>query len=157
MESQSHLFGALFLRQISRLQDHQSVPSTAMSLIGIPLNETPVRFFPHEIADLTIALEFMNLENGLPKHKWLWSMRYATLLWLYIICVIPFDLAQFDEPDNIGGTARALQDVAKRHLGASGLEREAAALLLSRLYMRCVDFLSLMTYLDLTSIGRIQA
>lgn len=78
----------------------------------------------------------MNLENGLPKHQYLWSMRYVTLLWLYIICIIPFDLAQFDEPDNIGGTARALQDVAKSHLGASGLEREAAALLLSRLYMR---------------------
>jgi hypothetical protein len=103
------------------------------------LNEVTVRFFPHEIADLTIALEFMNLENGLAKHRWLWSMRYATLLWLYIICIIPFDLAQFDEPDNIGGTARALQDVAKRHLGASGLEREAAALLLSRLYMRYVE------------------
>lgn len=78
----------------------------------------------------------MNLENGLPKHRYLWSMRYVTILWLYIICIIPFDLAQFDEPDNIGSTARALQDVAKSHLGASGLEREAAALLLSRLYMR---------------------
>ncbi len=59
-----------------------------------------------------------------------------TLLWLYIICIIPFDLAQFDEPDSIGKTAKDLETVAKQYLGTSGLDREAAALLLSRLFTR---------------------
>lgn len=63
-------------------------------------------------------------------------MRYVTMLWLYIICIIPFDLAQFDEPDSIGKTASDLEAVAKQYLGTSGLERESAALLLSRLYTR---------------------
>ncbi|KAF8957293.1 tubulin folding cofactor D C terminal-domain-containing protein [Flammula alnicola] len=91
---------------------------------------------PHEIADLSIALEFMQIPDGLAQHRYLWAMRYVTLLWLYIICIIPFDFAQFDELDRIGETASSLETVAKRYLGAAGLEREAAALLLSRLYMR---------------------
>ncbi|KAF8955289.1 TBCD protein [Flammula alnicola] len=98
--------------------------------------KTIIRYFPHEIADLSIALEFMQIPDGLAQHWYLWAMRYVTLLWLYIICIIPFDFAQFDELDRIGETASSLETVAKRYLGAAGLEREAAALLLSRLYMR---------------------
>lgn len=94
------------------------------------------RYFPHEIADLSIALEFIQQKKGLGQHSFLWATRYVTLLWLYIICIIPFDLAQFDEPDKLGKTASDLEAVAKRYLGTSGLEREAAALLLSRLYTR---------------------
>ncbi len=65
-----------------------------------------------------------------------WALRYVILLWLYIICIIPFDLAQFDDPSQSGHTARSLQDLAKRYLNSAGLEREGAALLLSRLYIR---------------------
>ena len=68
--------------------------------------------------------------------RWHWAVRYVMLLWLYIICLIPFDLSQFDEPDNKGHTARTLEATAKSYLGAAGLEREAAALLLARLYVR---------------------
>ncbi|KAF8194167.1 TBCD protein, partial [Pholiota molesta] len=74
--------------------------------------------------------------RALTQHSYLWSMRYVTMLWLYIICIIPFDLAQFDEPGSIGKTASDLEAVAKQYLGTSGLERESAALLLSRLYTR---------------------
>ncbi|KAH9480301.1 Tubulin-specific chaperone D [Psilocybe cubensis] len=98
--------------------------------------KTIVRFFPHEIADLSIALEFMLIPNGLVTSHWHWPVRYVMLLWLYIICLIPFDLAQFDEVDQIGHTAKTLESVAKTYLGAAGLEKEAAALLLSRLYIR---------------------
>ncbi|KAF4617278.1 hypothetical protein D9613_005867 [Agrocybe pediades] len=98
--------------------------------------KTIIRFFPHEIADLSIALEFMQIPDGIIQTPYFWAMRYVTLLWLYIICIIPFDLAQFDEADKIGHTAESLQSVAKAYLGSAGLEREAAALLLSRLYIR---------------------
>lgn len=65
-----------------------------------------------------------------------WHMRYVMLLWLYLICMIPFDLAQFDEPDSIGKTANDIESVAKSYIGKPGLERQGASLLLARLYMR---------------------
>lgn len=70
------------------------------------------------------------------QNPWYWAVRYVMLLWLYIICLIPFDLSQFDDADNKGHTARTLENTAKAFLGTAGLEREAAALLLSRLYIR---------------------
>jgi len=73
------------------------------------------------------------------------------LLWLYIICIIPFDLSQFDEPNDVGGTANSLEKIAKGYLSSAGLEREAAALLLSRLYMRYVRSIqSLLSWSDLS-------
>ena len=53
--------------------------------------------------------------------------------------MIPFDLDQFDEINERGGTALAVEGIARRFLGRSGMEREGAALVLSRLYMRHVS------------------
>lgn len=97
----------------------------------------------------------MKLPDGLAQHRYLWSMRYIMLLWLYIICIIPFDLSQFDEPDDVGGTANSLEKIAKSYLSSAGLEREAAALLLSRLYMRYVR--SNLSHLCLICLERTQA
>lgn len=54
--------------------------------------------------------------------------------------MIPFDLAQFDDPDRIGHTANVIETVAKSYLGKAGMERDGASLLLSRLLMRCGMF-----------------
>ena len=70
--------------------------------------------------------------------------------------MIPFDLVQFDEAENIGATAAAIESIAMAHLGRAGLEREAAVLLLSRLYTRCVTF-SYTFKLWLTFPGKTQA
>ena len=53
--------------------------------------------------------------------------------------MIPFDLDQFDEVHERGKTAGAIEGVAKKFLGRSGVEREGAAFVLSRLYTRCVS------------------
>ena len=82
----------------------------------------------------------MQLPNGLVQELSQWALRYVILLWLYLVCMIPFDLVQFDEPENIGATAAAVESIAMAHLGRAGLEREGAVLLLSRLYMRYVAF-----------------
>ena len=98
---------------------------------------TPARFFPHEVADLTIALEYMLLPDS-PAHanQFNWPIRYVVLLWLSLVCMIPFDLEQFDETDRAGETAEKLESLGKKHLNNAGLEREAAAILLARLYVR---------------------
>ena len=50
--------------------------------------------------------------------------------------MIPFDLEQFDETDRAGETAEKLESLGRKHLNNAGLEREAAAILLARLYVR---------------------
>lgn len=88
------------------------------------------------MADLAIVLDFAYVPGGPMDDPSQWTLRYVILLWLYIICIIPFDLAQFDEPTHAGRTADLLDSLAKRFLSKAGLERHGAALLLSRLYMR---------------------
>lgn len=58
------------------------------------------------------------------------------LLWLALICMIPFDLVQFDDEGREGETATALEGLARGYLDRAGLDREGAALLLARLYTR---------------------
>ncbi|KAF7365242.1 TFCD-C domain-containing protein [Mycena venus] len=94
--------------------------------------KTIIRYFPHEVADLALARACM---NGAARESSQWALRYVTLLWLSLICIIPFDLAQFDEHAD-GETADALEGLARPLLSRAGLDRDAAALLLARLYMR---------------------
>ncbi|KAG6814258.1 hypothetical protein H0H92_015373 [Tricholoma furcatifolium] len=98
--------------------------------------KTIIRFFPHEIADLSIVLDFLLSPHGLIQDPVQWSLRYVLLIWLSLICMIPFDLAQFDEVERSDHTATAIESSAKALLSKAGLEREGAALLLSRLYNR---------------------
>ncbi|KAI0917160.1 hypothetical protein AcV5_007706 [Taiwanofungus camphoratus] len=102
--------------------------------------KTITRFFPHEIADLSIALDYVLLLNGNTRGSSQdpsqWSLRYVVLLWLSLICMIPFDLEQFDDRDNIGDTSAKLESLGKSFLSNAGLERDGASILLSRLYMR---------------------
>ncbi|KAJ7644104.1 TBCD protein [Roridomyces roridus] len=94
--------------------------------------KTIIRFFPHEIADLAIARACM---DGVASDQCQWALRYVVLLWLALICMIPFDLAQFDECAE-GETADALEGLARPLLGRAGRERDGAALLLARFYTR---------------------
>lgn len=98
----------------------------------------PARFFPHEIADLSVVLDYISATNSPVQEMQQWPLRYAMLLWLSLICMIPFDLEQFDEVGHSGETASRIEAVAKLFLGRAGVDREGAALLLSRLYMRYV-------------------
>ncbi|KAI0670789.1 TBCD protein [Trametes maxima] len=98
--------------------------------------KTITRFFPHEIADLDVVLDYISAPNS-PVHDPLqWPLRYSVLLWLSLVCMIPFDLDQFDEVGHSGETASRIETAAKSFIGRAGVDREGAALLLSRLYMR---------------------
>lgn len=50
--------------------------------------------------------------------------------------MLPFDLAQFDDPESVGKTASDVETVAKSYLNRAGVERQGAAILLARLYAR---------------------
>jgi len=94
------------------------------------------RFFPHEVSDLSIALNFIRLPSGPVKEAGQWGLRYAVFLWLSLICRLPFDLQKFDDVTRPGETADAIEIVGKDRLNMAGLEREGAATLLSRFYVR---------------------
>jgi hypothetical protein len=98
--------------------------------------QVTVRFFPHEIADLAVAVEFAQILDRTQSPTTLWSTRHVTLHWISLICMIPFDLAQFDEVGKEGQTAVTIEAIAKRSLTNSGVARESAAILLSHLYVR---------------------
>ncbi|KAI0632121.1 TBCD protein [Trametes polyzona] len=98
--------------------------------------KTITRFFPHEIADLGVVLDYISAPNSPAQDVAQWALRYVVLLWLSLVCMIPFDLEQFDESGHVGETASRIEGVAKSFLGRAGVDREGAALLLSRLYMR---------------------
>jgi len=129
-------FSCIATSNVEVIKRSVSLPSRPFSIERVWVEKPIVRFFPHEIADLSIALDYMQLPNGLVQKLHQWTLRYVILLWLYLICMIPFDLVQFDEAESIGATAAAIESIAKTYLGRAGLEREAAVLLLSRLYMR---------------------
>lgn len=91
------------------------------------------------MSDLPVALEYMLILKNTKELTHLWPLRYAILLWLSLICMLPFDLAQFDSPNvSRGGinTIDALEMTAMLYLDKAGLEKDASAILLSRLYTR---------------------
>ncbi|TFK52538.1 TBCD protein [Heliocybe sulcata] len=96
--------------------------------------KTIVRFFPHEVPDVTVALDYMRMPGGPTQDAEQWALRYIVLLWLSLVCMIPFDLAQFNDEGN--DVAAQIEAVAEDHIGKAGLERETASIVLSRLYIR---------------------
>lgn len=83
-----------------------------------------------------MVLEYILKGDAVVREDGQWAFRYAVLLWLSLICMIPFDLAQFDEIDEPNKTAMSLEAVGREFLARAGVERDAASLLLARLYMR---------------------
>lgn len=101
----------------------------------------PVSFFPHTVQDLPLALEFTETKAEMLSETEAWALRYVMTLWLSLICMIPFDLARFDEPgaspDRL--VAARLDNIGKVYIRYPGIERESSAMLLARLYMRYGD------------------
>lgn len=97
-------------------------------------NVVPGQYFPHQVDDLELTLPYMKLVQG--QGAWDWERRYIVLLWLSLIVMIPFDLAQFDTVKGSEETFKALEKAGQDHYTKAGLERDAATLLLARLYSR---------------------
>ncbi|QRW06519.1 tubulin folding cofactor D [Ceratobasidium sp. AG-Ba] len=110
-----------------------------------------------EPVDLPLALEFTEREAKMLSESAAWALRFVMTLWLSLICMIPFDLARFDEsgasPDRL--VSVRLDAIGKQYLRYPGIERESASMLLARLYMR-TDMLTRVPHLVEWSIGRIQ-
>ncbi|NWV46550.1 TBCD protein, partial [Daphoenositta chrysoptera] len=96
--------------------------------------------FPHEVRDLQPVLDMLAKQN--PRDPETWETRYMLLLWLSMICLIPFDLARFDgNLVSVEGQARQptmdrILEIAKCYLVVSDKARDAAAVLVSKFIVR---------------------
>ncbi|SJX60387.1 related to Tubulin-folding cofactor D [Sporisorium reilianum f. sp. reilianum] len=106
--------------------------------------KTIVHYFPHEVADLPATLSFLeglqqaHESSGSESVASYWELRYVCLLWLSLICMIPFDLAKFDRSAQSDDetTASRIAAVANHFIASPGKERDAAAVVLGRLFQR---------------------
>ncbi|EST09962.2 Tubulin-specific chaperone D, C-terminal [Kalmanozyma brasiliensis GHG001] len=150
-QDQSHLLDPYLERIVSppveALQRHvrssSSLPPAAVvRLSKLVYTYTKVRgyktilhYFPHEVADLPATLSFLEDLVAADDVR-CWELRYVCLLWLSLICMIPFDLAKFDRPDSTSTTGERIAAVAEHFIASPGKERDAAAVVLGRLFQR---------------------
>eukprot|EP00112_Aurelia_sp_Birch-Aquarium-sp1_P000058 Seg1001.15 transcript_id=Seg1001.15/GoldUCD/mRNA.D3Y31 product="Tubulin-specific chaperone D" protein_id=Seg1001.15/GoldUCD/D3Y31 len=108
-----------------------------------------IRLFTHEVADMEPVINLLSQQRTVDFNTW--QTRYILLLWLSMICMIPFDLVKFDgaaKGENKSVIDRIL-DIAKRYVAVTDKSRDAAALLLSKFMSRSdVKKLRLSEFLD---------
>ncbi|KAJ3359026.1 hypothetical protein HDU91_005029 [Kappamyces sp. JEL0680] len=114
-----------------------------------------VKFFSHEVSHLEPCIDFFNHISDPAKAAFrpLWEMRFVMLLWISLVCMIPFDLKKIDSEragqdklvDRILGIVKLWIDcVGTAARLTVGKEYEGAGLLAMRLLTRrdvCVDHL----------------
>jgi hypothetical protein len=99
-----------------------------------------VKFMTHEVADLEPMVDFVDSEEI--RSSTGWEARYVCLIWLSIICMVPFDLRKIDSGLVASGQQsliHRLLDIHKRYLGSTGKERDASSILVARLLSRFVQ------------------
>lgn len=102
-------------------------------------------YFPHEVADVVstvAALQYYtrlgsvggggiayDLTTG-------WELRYILLLWLSLVCMIPFDLDKFRSGSNGPRIADSIVEITQHFLDSPSKERDVAALTLGKVLQR---------------------
>ncbi|KAK7003235.1 tubulin-specific chaperone D [Biomphalaria glabrata] len=99
-----------------------------------------VKLLPHEVSDMEPLLTLIELQD--PNDHELWETRYMLLVWLSIVCLIPFDLKRLDSNLNQGdGNVKAktmdrIMTICKTYLSVNDKSRDAAGYLMSRFLTR---------------------
>ncbi|XP_060071725.1 tubulin-specific chaperone D-like [Ylistrum balloti] len=99
-----------------------------------------VRQFPHEVADVEPVLAMIDQQD--PNNHQTWESRYMLILWLSMVCMIPFDMVRLDSNVvNVSGERKRpvmdrILDVARMYLTENDKCRDAAAYLASRFLTR---------------------
>ena len=99
-----------------------------------------VKKFPHEVADLEPIMDLLSKQRITDQETW--ETRYMLILWLSMICLIPFDMIRFDaRGDDIVvkkvPMIKRILAVGKQYLVTSSDNcQEAAAILLSKFITR---------------------
>lgn len=113
--------------------------------------KTIVRFFPHSVHDLSLVVssfalilpksdtQFSQINETFSQEDQ-WPLRFILLLWLSLICTLPFDLSRFDQLKTLQAQNIPAREYIERvgwsYLRFPGKEREASALVLAKLLSR---------------------
>lgn len=94
--------------------------------------KTILRFFPHEVGDVIPTVEALrHFQVQETNTTDTWELRYVLLLWLSLVCMIPFDLKNFSAT-----IADEIVIICQTFLESPGKERDAAAITLGKLFQR---------------------
>jgi hypothetical protein len=89
------------------------------------------------VEDLEPVFRFLKAQNA--KQAMYWQSRYMTILWLSLLCIVPFDLKIVDS-QALGEERSEFVDrmiaTVKTYLSVASREREAAAYILAKLVTR---------------------
>ncbi|XP_076451234.1 tubulin-specific chaperone D-like [Babylonia areolata] len=99
-----------------------------------------VRLLPHEVADMEPVLSLIDQQDPMDVESW--QTRYMLLLWLSMVCMIPFDLRRLDSnlPQGNGSDKQPVMErilsIGKLYLTVNDKCRDAASYLLSHFLTR---------------------
>jgi len=104
--------------------------------------KTVVKLLPHEVSDFEPTLHLLQSQDRADHSAW--ETRYVLLLWLSMLCLVPFDLNTIDSSapsasDRANGTISIVSNIValcKDYLSDPGATQGAAAVCLSRLLSR---------------------
>ncbi|KAG0236252.1 hypothetical protein BGW41_000513 [Actinomortierella wolfii] len=100
--------------------------------------KTVVKFLPHEVADFEPAFAFFCKQDRNDHYNW--ETRYMLLVWLSLMCMIPFDLRSVDSNASKDSDRLPLVDkmieTTRSLLDCAGKDRDGSALFLARLLTR---------------------
>ncbi|WOL10087.1 tubulin-folding cofactor D isoform X1 [Canna indica] len=122
------------------------------SLITVCGYKSVVKFFPHQVSDLELAVDLLEMCHKTTSTTSLrqestgeMETKCVVLLWLYILVLIPFDIVSVDTSavnrDCLDGSeppplVMKILDISKDYLSSAGPMRRMAGLLLARLLTR---------------------
>ncbi|RLN95357.1 hypothetical protein BBJ28_00014498 [Nothophytophthora sp. Chile5] len=104
--------------------------------------KTVVKLLPHEVSDFEPTLQLLQSQDR-DDHA-AWETRYVLLLWLSMLCLVPFDLNTIDSSapsvgESSNGTISIVSNIVtlcKDYLSDPGATQIAASVCLSRLLSR---------------------
>ncbi|KAH7659511.1 Tubulin-specific chaperone D C-terminal protein [Dioscorea alata] len=122
------------------------------SLVTVCGYKSVIKFFPHQVSDLELAVFLLDKCHHSASGTSLrqestgeMETKCITLLWLYILVLIPFDISSVDTSiannNHLGGLelsplVHRILDFSKDYLSSAGPMRRISGLLLSRLLTR---------------------
>ena len=97
-----------------------------------------VKFFSHEVSHLEPAIDFFKFISSDPSCKKFWEIRFIMLLWMSLLCMIPFDLKKIDslKTNDEKPLVERVLDIVKSFIACVGKEYEGASTLGMRLLTR---------------------
>ncbi len=90
--------------------------------------------FPHEVSDLSTLLRALTDEEAMAHASW--QTRYILLLWLSLVCRLPFALERLGGDAAGASAGETIAALGMKYLRSSSKENEGAAALLARFYSR---------------------